>query len=39
LKLEPGIAVDANIHTGDRTMLGCIVKPLGDQLRRSFRDN
>jgi len=38
-KLTPGMPVEAFIQTGDRTMLSYLVKPLHDQLMRSFREN
>ena len=39
VKLTPGMPVEAFIQTGDRTMLSYLVKPLHDQLMRSFREN
>jgi len=30
--------VEAFIQTGDRTMLSYFIKPLNDQLMRSFRE-
>lgn len=38
LKLVPGMPVETFIETGNRTMLSYLVKPLADQLQRSFRD-
>ena len=38
VKLTPGMPVEAFIQTGDRTMLSYLVKPLHDQLMRSFRE-
>jgi HlyD family secretion protein len=37
-KLIPGMPVEAFVQTGDRTMLSYLVKPLHDQLMRSFRE-
>lgn len=39
LKLRAGMPVEAFIRTGDRTLLGYLVKPLRDQLTRAFREN
>jgi HlyD family secretion protein len=39
VKLTPGMPVEAFIQTGERTMLSYLVKPLHDQLMRSFREN
>jgi len=38
VKLTPGMPVEAFIQTGARTMLSYLVKPLHDQLMRSFRE-
>ncbi len=38
LKAVPGMPVEAFISTGDRTMLSYVLKPLADQLARSFRE-
>jgi HlyD family secretion protein len=38
VKLTPGMPVDAYIETGERTMLSYLLKPLHDQLMRSFRE-
>jgi HlyD family secretion protein len=38
VKLTPGMPVEAFIQTGKRTMLSYLVKPLHDQLMRSFRE-
>ena len=38
VKLTPGMPVEAFIQTGERTMLSYLVKPLHDQLMRSFRE-
>src|SRR6202034_750627 len=38
VRLTPGMPVEAFIQTGDRTMLSYLVKPLHDQLMRSFRE-
>jgi HlyD family secretion protein len=37
-KLIPGMPVEAFVQTGDRTMLSYLMKPLNDQLMRSFRE-
>jgi HlyD family secretion protein len=37
-KLIPGMPVEAFVQTGDRTMLSYLIKPLKDQLMRSFRE-
>lgn len=37
-KLLPGMPVEAFIKTGERTVLTYLTKPLGDQMRRSFRE-
>jgi len=38
VKLTPGMPVEAFIQTGDRTLLAYLIKPLHDQLMRSFRE-
>jgi HlyD family secretion protein len=38
VKLTPGMPVEAFIQTGERTMLSYLFKPLGDQLKRAFRE-
>lgn len=38
VKLTPGMPVEAFIETGERTLLAYLVKPLHDQLMRSFRE-
>jgi HlyD family secretion protein len=38
VKLVPGMPVDAFIQTTSRTMMSYLMRPLADQLRRSFRD-
>ena len=38
VKLTPGMPVEAFIQTGDRTLVSYLVKPLRDQLMRSFRE-
>jgi HlyD family secretion protein len=38
LKLVPGMPAEALIRTGDRTALSYLVKPLGDQINRAFRE-
>ena len=37
-KLIPGMPVEAFIQTGERTMLSYLIKPLSDQLMRTFRE-
>ncbi|MBN8987837.1 MAG: HlyD family type I secretion periplasmic adaptor subunit [Rhizobiales bacterium] len=37
-KLIPGMPVEAFVQTGDRTMFSYLMKPLSDQLMRSFRE-
>jgi HlyD family secretion protein len=39
LKLTPGMPLEAFIQTGERTMLSYLIKPLRDQLVRSFRQD
>jgi HlyD family secretion protein len=36
-KLVPGMPVEAFVQTGERTMMSYFMKPLNDQLMRSFR--
>jgi len=38
VRLTPGMPVEAFIQTGQRTMLSYLVKPLHDQIMRSFRE-
>jgi len=38
VKLIPGMPVEAFVQTGERTMLAYLIKPLSDQLMRSFRE-
>jgi len=38
VKLTPGMPVEAFIQTGERTFLAYLIKPLQDQLMRSFRE-
>ncbi len=38
LKLTPGMPAEAFIQTGERTLISYLVKPLHDQLMRSFRE-
>jgi HlyD family secretion protein len=37
VKLTPGMPVEAFIQTGERTMISYLVKPLHDQIMRTFR--
>jgi HlyD family secretion protein len=36
-KLIPGMPVEAFVQTGERTMMSYLLKPLSDQMVRSFR--
>ncbi len=38
VKIIPGMPVEAFVQTGDRTMMSYLLKPLSDQLMRSFRE-
>ena len=38
VKMIPGMPVEAFVQTGDRTMFSYLMKPLSDQLMRSFRE-
>jgi len=38
LKLRSGMPAEVHIHTGDRSLLSYIFKPLSDQFARAFRD-
>jgi HlyD family secretion protein len=38
VRLIPGMPVEAFVQTGDRTLLSYLIKPLQDQLMRSFRE-
>jgi HlyD family secretion protein len=38
VKLTPGMPVEAFIQTGARTLVAYLIKPLHDQLMRSFRE-
>jgi membrane fusion protein, type I secretion system len=37
-KLIPGMPVEAFVQTGERTMFSYLMKPLSDQVMRSFRE-
>lgn len=39
LRLRAGMPAETFIQTGSRSMLSYILKPLGDQLKRAFREN
>jgi multidrug efflux pump subunit AcrA (membrane-fusion protein) len=39
LDLRSGMPAEVHIHTGNRSMLSYITKPLRDQFARAFRDN
>jgi HlyD family secretion protein len=38
VKLVPGMPVESFIHTGERTVISYLLKPLRDQLMRTFRE-
>ena len=38
VKLIPGMPVEAFVQTGDRTVISYLMKPLHDQLMRTFRE-
>jgi len=38
LKLVPGMPVETFIQTGDRTVISYLLKPLQDQLTRTWRE-
>lgn len=38
VRLVPGMPVETYIKTGDRTVMSYLLKPLGEQLSRSFRE-
>ena len=38
VKLVPGMPVECFIQTGERTFLAYLLKPLRDQLTRTFRE-
>jgi HlyD family secretion protein len=38
VRVIPGMPVEAFVQTGERTMLAYLVKPLQDQLMRTFRE-
>jgi HlyD family secretion protein len=37
-RLMPGMPVEVFLRTGDRTLLSYLMKPLADQVHRTFRD-
>ena len=39
LKIIPGMPVEAFVQTGSRTVLSYLVKPLTDQIMRTFRES
>lgn len=39
LDLRSGMPAEVHIHTGNRSMLSYVTKPLRDQFARAFRDN
>jgi len=38
VKLIPGMPVEAFVQTGERTLISYLMKPLSDQLMRTFRE-
>ena len=38
LTLVPGMPAEAFIQTGERTVLSYLIKPLGDNISRAFRE-
>ncbi|WP_445505321.1 HlyD family type I secretion periplasmic adaptor subunit [Microvirga sp. G4-2] len=38
LKLVPGMPIEAFVHTGERTALSYLVKPLSDQIMKAWRE-
>ena len=38
LELKPGMPVEVFLRTSDRTVLSYLLKPLGDQINRAFRE-
>lgn len=38
VKLRPGMPVEAFVKTSERTLLSYLVKPLGDQMGKAFRE-
>lgn len=38
-RLVPGMPAEAFIETGNRTVLGCLMKPLIDQVTHTFRED
>jgi HlyD family secretion protein len=38
LKLQPGMPVETFIRTDDRTVVSYLMKPLGDQIKKAFRE-
>lgn len=39
LQLKPGMPVESFVQTENRSLLSYIIKPLGDQFSRAFREN
>jgi HlyD family secretion protein len=39
LELVPGMPVEAFIETEPRTVISYLIKPLADQIARTFRDS
>jgi HlyD family secretion protein len=37
LKLLPGMPIEPFIHTGERTLLTYLMKPMADQIARACR--
>jgi HlyD family type I secretion membrane fusion protein len=38
VRLSPGMPIEVFIRTGERSLLDYIVQPIGDSLRRAFRE-
>jgi HlyD family secretion protein len=38
VRIVPGMPVESFVQTGERTLLSYLVKPLSDQLMRTFRE-
>jgi HlyD family secretion protein len=36
--MQPGIPVDVQIRTADRTALSYLMKPIADQITKAFRE-
>ena len=38
VRLVPGMPVEAFVQTGERTVMSYLIKPLSDQMMRTFRE-